>query len=121
MNGKILSETPFERVYIQPASYDAGTSLGAALYVKHQMLGAPRDFVMDHTYWGLDYSRDACRAALDANGLSYRELDDDAMAEAAADLIAEGQHSRLVSGAVRMGTARARQPQHRVRPAQRRR
>ena len=66
MNGKILSETPFERVYIQPAAYDAGTSLGAALYVKHQVLGAPRDFVMDHTYWGLEYSREACRAALDA-------------------------------------------------------
>ena len=90
MNGKILSETPFERVYIQPASYDAGTSLGAALYVKHQIFGAPRDFVMDHTYWGLDYPPEACRAALDAKGLSYRELDDDAMADAAADVIARG-------------------------------
>lgn len=90
MNGKILSETPFERVYIQPASYDAGTSLGAALYVKHQTFGAPRDFVMDHTYWGLDYSREACRTALDAKGLAYRELDDQALAEAAADLVAQG-------------------------------
>ncbi|HEX7796625.1 MAG TPA: carbamoyltransferase C-terminal domain-containing protein [Vicinamibacterales bacterium] len=90
MNGKILSETPFERVYIQPAAYDAGTSLGAALYVKHQTFGAPRDFVMDHTYWGLDYSREACRAALDAKGLSYRELDDESLADAAADLIAKG-------------------------------
>jgi carbamoyltransferase len=90
MNGKILSETPFERVYIQPASYDAGTSLGAALYVRHQIFGAPRDFVMDHTYWGLEYSRDACRAALDAKGLPYRELDDSAMADAAADLVATG-------------------------------
>jgi carbamoyltransferase len=90
MNGKILSETPFERVYIQPASYDAGTSLGAALYVKHQILGAPRDFVMDHTYWGLDYSREACKAALDAQGLTYRELGDEALADAAADLITKG-------------------------------
>jgi carbamoyltransferase len=90
MNGKILSETPFERVYIQPASYDAGTSLGAALYVKHQIFGAPRDFVMDHTYWGLDYSREACLAALDAHRLPYRELCDDALADAAADLVAGG-------------------------------
>jgi carbamoyltransferase len=90
MNGKILSETPFQRVYIQPASYDAGTSLGAALYVKHQTFGAPRDFVMDHTYWGLEYSREACRKALDAAGLKYRELDDQALAEAAADVIAQG-------------------------------
>ena len=69
MNGKILEQTPFERVYIQPAAYDAGTALGAALYVKHQIFGAPRDFVMDHVYWGLDYSREACRAALDARRL----------------------------------------------------
>ena len=50
MNGKIVRETPFERVYIQPAAYDGGTALGAALYVKHHVLGAPRDLVMDHAY-----------------------------------------------------------------------
>lgn len=90
MNGKIQSETPFERIYIQPAAYDGGTSLGAALYVKHQVLGAPRDFVMDHTYWGLEYSPEACRAALDAHGLKYQQLADEPLAAAAADLIAEG-------------------------------
>jgi carbamoyltransferase len=90
MNGKILSETPFERVYIQPAAYDGGTSLGAALYVQHQILGAPRSFVMEHTYWGLEYSAEACRAALAAKGLTYRELDDDALADEAARLIADG-------------------------------
>jgi carbamoyltransferase len=91
MNGKILSETPFERVYIQPAAYDAGTSLGAALYVKHQILGAKRDFVMDHTYWGLEYSREACLAALKARDLCFREFDDAAMADAAADHISQGK------------------------------
>lgn len=90
MNGKILSETPFERVYIQPAAYDAGTSLGAALYVKHHILGEKRDFVMEHTYWGLEYSREACRASLEAKGLAYRELDDETLADQAADLISQG-------------------------------
>ena len=91
MNGKILQQTPFERVYIQPAAYDGGTSLGAALYVKHQLFGAPRDFVMDHTYWGLEYSRESCRDALDAHRLTYRELDDDALADAAAEHIVQGK------------------------------
>jgi carbamoyltransferase len=90
MNGKIQAETPFERVYIQPAAYDAGTSLGAALYVRHQLLGAPRDFVMEHTYWGLEYSPADCRAALDAKGLAYRELSDPVIAEETAALIAAG-------------------------------
>jgi carbamoyltransferase len=90
MNGKIQSETPFNRVYIQPAAYDGGTSLGAALYVKHQIHGAPRDFVMDHTYWGLEYTPEQCRAALDAHGLRYQQMADEPLAAAAADLIAEG-------------------------------
>jgi len=90
LNGKIQRETPFERIYIQPAAYDGGTSLGAGLYVKHQVLGAPRDFVMDHTYWGLEYTPEECRAALDAKGLSYRQLADEPLAAAAADLVADG-------------------------------
>ena len=90
MNGKILAETPFERIYIQPAAHDGGTTLGAGLYGKHQILGAPRGFVMDHTYWGLEYSREACRAALEADGLSYRELADEPLADEAAALVAAG-------------------------------
>jgi carbamoyltransferase len=91
MNGKITRETPFERVYIQPAAYDGGTALGAALYVKHQILGLPRDLVMEHTYWGLDYSPAECRQALDARGLSYRELPDEILADQVASLIADGK------------------------------
>ena len=91
MNGKIVRETPFERVYIQPAAYDGGTALGAALYVKHHVLGAPRDQVMDHTYWGLDYSPEACRTALDAHDLKYRELPDETLASEVAALVANRQ------------------------------
>jgi len=35
-NQKILEEGPFDEVFIQPAANDAGTSLGAALYVYHE-------------------------------------------------------------------------------------
>ena len=35
VNGKILDETPFRDLYIQPAAYDGGTSVGAAAYVQH--------------------------------------------------------------------------------------
>jgi carbamoyltransferase len=46
---------------------------------------------MDHVYWGLEYSPEACRAALDARGLSYLELHDEALADQAAARIAEGK------------------------------
>jgi len=51
-NGKILPQTGFEEMYIQPAAGDAGTALGAAYYVYHQILGQPRVFEMKHAYTG---------------------------------------------------------------------
>ena len=45
----------FRRVYIRPAAYDGGTSVGAAYHVWHQVLGRPRGFVMDHAHWGPEF------------------------------------------------------------------
>ncbi len=58
-NGKIFEYTPFEEIYIQPAAGDAGLAIGAIYYVWHQLLNKPRDFVMEHAYWGPQYSQDA--------------------------------------------------------------
>jgi carbamoyltransferase len=64
-NGKLFARTDVEDVYIQAAAGDAGTSLGAALYVHHAVLGAPRDgFVMEHSYWGPAYGADEARRAV---------------------------------------------------------
>jgi carbamoyltransferase len=41
-NGRILREGPFKNLWIQPAAGDAGGALGAALFVHHQLLNAPR-------------------------------------------------------------------------------
>ena len=51
-NGKILARTGFARVFVQPAAGDAGTALGAAQYLWHHVLGRPREFVMEHAFWG---------------------------------------------------------------------
>jgi len=62
-NGKLFAETGVEEVYIQAAAGDAGTALGAALYVQHAVRGAQRDFVMEHCYWGPAYDAGAiCQA-----------------------------------------------------------
>src|SRR6185503_8279326 len=54
-NGKVRSHTPFTDVYVQPASSDNGTALGAAYYAWNQVLRQPRSFVMTHGYWGTEY------------------------------------------------------------------
>src|SRR5262249_4533870 len=51
-NGRILRETPFEELYIQPAAGDGGGAVGAALFAQHIVLNKPRSFIMEHAYWG---------------------------------------------------------------------
>jgi carbamoyltransferase len=64
-NGRIFDRTDVEEVYIQSAAGDAGTSLGAALYAHHVLLGAPRNgFVMEHSYWGPRYGEEDIRKAI---------------------------------------------------------
>jgi carbamoyltransferase len=75
-NGRILRETPFQEVYIQPAAGDAGGALGAALYVYHVLLGNPRKFVMEHAYWGQCFSPDEIRTAIEATGRPYEIVED---------------------------------------------
>lgn len=75
-NGRILRETPFKRVYVQPAAGDSGGALGAALYAYHVVLGKPRQFVMEHAYWGQSHSPDAARQAVRETGFHCEEVDD---------------------------------------------
>jgi carbamoyltransferase len=97
-NGKIRDRTPFEEVYIQPASGDNGTALGAAFYVWHQVLKQPRRFVMRHSYWGPGFDGPAIDAALTARADDVRALechretidDREALCAWTAERIAEG-------------------------------
>jgi carbamoyltransferase len=66
-NGKIRAHTPFREIYIQPASGDNGTALGAALHAWHAS-GGRREFVMSHGYWGPEFDDAAIAAAIDARG-----------------------------------------------------
>ena len=63
-NGKILDRTPFAELFVQPAAGDNGTSIGAALWVEHQLLMQPRRFVMHHAYTGPTFSSEDCEAAV---------------------------------------------------------
>ncbi len=76
-NFRLLSETPFEDVYIQPAAGDDGGALGAALWAYHLVLGQPRKLVMSDTYLGQQFSNAEIRAFFDAEGIPYEEFEDD--------------------------------------------
>lgn len=94
-NGRILRETPFEEVWIQPAAGDSGGALGAALYVYHVLLGKQRNFVMEHAYWGKSYSPDQIRLAIEASGRKYSFVEDP---ECVADLMVKDMLDGKVIG-----------------------
>ena len=106
-NGKIFDASPFERVYVQPAAGDAGLSVGAAFAVNHQVLGRPREFTMDHAYWGPQYSPAEMRKAVDlavASGdAQVAEFDEAALVEATARHIAAGKIVGWFQGAAEWG------------------
>jgi carbamoyltransferase len=95
-NYRLLKETPFDEIYIQPAAGDDGGALGAALWAHHIVLGKPRDWVMPHAYWGEGYTDAECRAFLDAKGVKYESFDgnDDRLV----DVVAEGLTQKKVIG-----------------------
>jgi carbamoyltransferase len=103
VNGKILEHTPFEKVFVQPAANDSGTSLGAALYVWHQTMGKPRSFTMNHAYYGPEYSEADIREVLDAAGLRYTSLTEDRLVEATAAHLASGKIVGWFQGRMEFG------------------
>jgi len=76
-NGRILRETPFDELFVQPAAGDGGGAVGAALFGYHMALGKPREFVMRHAYWGQEYGSAEVDAFLKTNGVAHTRIEND--------------------------------------------
>ena len=77
MNARLRDEGPWQRVWVQPASGDAGTALGAALWVDAQQRGdGVRRWQMDHAFLGPAFSEDDIEALLGQARLPYRRAQD---------------------------------------------
>src|SRR5262249_6319433 len=56
MNARVRDRGPFKRIRVQPAAGDAGTALGAALWIDAQeRRTAERSYRMDHAFLGPAY------------------------------------------------------------------
>jgi carbamoyltransferase len=97
-NGKVRRKTPFRRVYVQAAAGDAGGAIGAAFALWHK-LGGGRTFVMDHAYWGPQFSSGEIQALLaarsselDEAGCSVENISDEGeLCRRTAAVVAEGK------------------------------
>jgi len=73
-NGKILKNTSFKKIWIQPNSSDGGTSMGVASYIYHTILGHKRNFILENAYLGPEYSNTYIKKFLDTNKIKYYEF-----------------------------------------------
>ncbi len=73
-NGKILKNTHFKKIWIQPNSSDGGTSMGVAFYVYNTILGNKRNYILDNAYLGPEFSNSEIKYFLDENNIKYYEF-----------------------------------------------
>jgi carbamoyltransferase len=78
LNGKILSSTPFKRLWIQPNAGDGGGSMGAALAVYYEVTKQQRDpkQYLKHAYLGPEQSDSKIEQYLQTNAISYSKFTD---------------------------------------------
>jgi len=76
-NTRILNESGFEELYIQPAAGDGGGALGAALWAYNTLLGKPRNFTMQHAYWGRENSDGEISDFLTQNNIPHSRFENE--------------------------------------------
>lgn len=108
-NGRILREGPFRDVWVQPASGDAGGSLGAAMFAWHHVLGNERfaDGVHDRMQGARLGSREPAERIeswLRTAGVTFHRLADEATRlDRVASLLEQGMVVGCVEGRMEFG------------------
>jgi carbamoyltransferase len=96
-NGKLLRETVFENIWIQPAAGDAGGAVGAALGAYYLMLGGKRHVDpalqdgMSGSYLGPRYEQADIETRLAAVGAKFTNHTEAEMIELTAQALADGK------------------------------
>jgi carbamoyltransferase len=107
-NGRILREGPFDNVWIQPASGDAGAAVGVALDACFKLNGElPRSpqgrDAMKGCYLGPSFDNQAVRKALAARGAAFEEMAEAALIDAVATALADGKVVGWFQGRMEFG------------------
>ena len=102
MNARLRDRGPFRNIWVQPASGDAGTALGAALWMDAKERGTDeRAWQMDHALLGPAYSDEEIESFLKWTGVSYRRLNN--LAEETADILVRDQAIGWFQGRMEFG------------------
>ena len=106
-NGKILSEKIFDKVWVQPASGDAGGSLGAALalwYIhKNNVRQIDLNDSMNGSYLGPEYFQKEIEEELNKTGAKYIVMKEDEIIDKTAEDLSKGKAIGWFQGRMEFG------------------
>lgn len=88
-NGKVLSKTGFEKLYIPSAGHDAGISMGAGLYLYNQILDNPRAEPIYSAYTGSRFTNEEIETYLQGRGIKYTRMSDEELYDKVTDKLLE--------------------------------
>jgi carbamoyltransferase len=102
LNAYLRDKGPFKNIWVQPAAGDAGTALGAALWIDIQeRKETNRKFLMEHVYWGPEYNDDAIEKFLKWSKVPYRKLSN--VAQETAKILADDKIIGWYQGRMEFG------------------
>ncbi len=101
MNGRLLRESPFENIYVQPAAGDDGIAIGGAYQLHHQLTDTTRNFVMRDARIGPEHSDADIRSFLDLAKIPYETPPN--VEERTAELLSEGNIVGWYQGRMEFG------------------
>ena len=106
-NGKILKENIFENIWIQPASGDAGGSLGAALalwYIEHgNSRSVNIDDDMKGSYLGCEFNQDQIEKELKSIGANFETVDYEELINKSSNFLADEKAIGWFQGRMEFG------------------
>jgi len=107
-NGKLLRDGPFKKIWIQPASGDAGGALGVAQLIWHRHCGKPRKVVpgkdsMNGSYLGPEYSETEIETFLKSIKAGYTRMTPEEKPRKVAELLADGKIIGWFNGRMEFG------------------
>ena len=101
-NAVIRDHSPFTNIWVQPASGDDGTALGAALWVdSQQRKEGGEKFIMNHCYWGPEYDDKEIEAFLQWTKVTYKKMDN--VAKETAQILAQNKIIGWYQGRMEFG------------------
>jgi len=102
LNAALRDRGRFDNIWVQPASGDSGTALGAAFWVDaHERKSKHRSFEMTHVYWGPQYTDQEVESYLKWVKTPYKKLDN--VAETTAQLLSDNKIVGWFQGRMEFG------------------